>query len=352
MSVKSDSSSISRRRWQRRRKRTSSRPQPQLPTTYDESRNRVILGAATTLAICVVNFLNFRGYLQKNQSPRRSLLNDVVQHESMSQFIISVDDTASDHDLGILWQEPPFSPAVNKFYQCMGKQLTGKVGIEADGSITTSHIDVEEDWIDRMSKLAFMPTDAFALVKSGQVNDLQVITDQPIMAVKSLLSEKQRGRILGLFRHPVEHMANQLYKIKAEEGQDDTPLLEWMANTTGTQITKESDMIVKKIVGVKPTDSVTITDLKVAMDFVRDYVVVGLMTEQEESLRRFNLAMGWDDHRKNLDCMTGIFDDEESSFEQEPVVAPNSREWNAIAKRTPLDMSHRGRGGGHIGHNC
>jgi hypothetical protein len=214
----------------------------------------------------------------------------------------------------------------------MGKKLTGKVGIEADGTITTSHIDVEDDWIDRMSKLAFMPRDAFALVKSGHVNDLQVITDQPIMAVKSLLSERQRGRILGLFRHPVEHMANQLYKIKAEEGQEKMPLLEWMANNTGNVITEESDMIVKKIVGAKPTDSVSITDLKVAMDFVRDYVVVGLMSEQEESFRRFNLAMGWDDRQINFDCITGIFDEEETSFEQEPVVAPNSREWNAIAK--------------------
>ena len=263
----------------------------------------------------------------------------------MTLYIIPVDDTASDHDLGILWQEPPFSPAVNTLYQCMGKQLTGTVGIEADGTITTSHIDVEEDWIDRMSKLAFMPADAFALVKSGHVHDLQVITDQPIMAVKSLLSERQRGRILGLFRHPVEHMANQLYKIKAEEGQEKMPLLEWMANNTDNLITEESDMIVKKIVGAKPTDSVSITDLKVAMDFVRDYVVVGLMSEQEESFRRFNLAMGWDDRQKNLDCITGIFDEEESSFEQEHVVTPNSREWNAIAKsefHVIAFVAHRG----------
>jgi hypothetical protein len=146
-----------------------------------------------------------------------------------------------------------------------------------------------------------------------------------MIAVKSLLSKKQKGKILGLLRHPVESVAFHFSQLHpTERNAQREKFIENM----------ESDLLVKKIVGIKPTDEVSAADLRVAMDFVRDYVVVGLMSEQEESIRRFNMALGFDDSL-NSNCTIGS---EPVALDEEQRIAPNSAEWIAIAQKSPLDM--------------
>jgi hypothetical protein len=207
----------------------------------------------------------------------------------------------------------------------MGKKLTGKV-LSPDG-VTVTSVEVKDDWIDSMSKLALMPKDVSEMVKTGEVDDLLVITDQPLSAVNSFLSAKQKGRILGFFLHPADLVAIHFSSLNPAE-QNPKYRDHYIQSL-------ESDIMVKKIVGLKPTDPASFDDLKKAMNFVRNNVVVGLMNEQEESIRRFNKVMGLDD-KKNANCtekLTGSpIPDEEHAIVQ------HSPEWLAIAQKSPLDM--------------
>ncbi len=63
-------------------------------------------------------------------------------------------------------------------------------------------------------------------------------------------------------------------------------LLTWAAS-----INKDNEHVVKKLAG-KMHDTVTELDLRHAKELVRQYIVVGLTAEMEESIRRFNLIMG------------------------------------------------------------
>ncbi|KAL3800259.1 hypothetical protein ACHAWO_013841 [Cyclotella atomus] len=282
---------------------------------------------ALVLAFCVFSFTQFSNILVPPQPRAESIspLRRSLQEENFNSqdYLIPIVDPSSSKDVGILWQESPFALSVNSYYQCMGKRITGK--IEQNGAMST-HVDIQEDWTDAMAKLALMPADISGLVKSGEVDDLLVATDQPMAAVKSLLSEKQKGKILGIFHHPVESVAFLFSQLNHSENIPQYRE-KFIANM-------ESDLLVKKIVGIKPTDEVSVADLKVAMDFVREYVVVGLMSEQEESIRRFNKALGLDT-RLSSNCTAGS---ESVALDEEQRIAPNSAEWNAISMKSPLDM--------------
>ena len=282
--------------------------------------------AGLVLLFCISSIAQFSTILnspndQENSIPlRRSLQGDNTQTE----YIIPIADASTNEDVGILWQETPFSSTTHNYFECMGKKLTSK--IEAVNGVTPTSVSITNDWSDAMSKLALTPEDISALVKSGKVDDLLVLTYQPMAAVKTLLSEKQRGRIMGLFRHPAESVAIHFSKLSHSENNPKYRE-HYIKNM-------DSDLMVKKILGVKPTDAVSIADLRVAMDFVRNNVVVGLVSEQEESLRRFTKALGMDE-RLNVNCTVEL---EHVSLNEEQVIAQNSLEWIAIAQRSPLDM--------------
>jgi hypothetical protein len=74
----------------------------------------------------------------------------------------------------------------------------------------------------------------------------------------------------------------------------------------------EQDYMVHKLVNKPFGEPVTETDLIIAKELVRQRFVVGLMQEMEESVRRFNVALGVDvDVERNRGCMLEFFPEEQ-----------------------------------------
>ena len=280
--------------------------------------------AALLLLFSLVSLAQISSILNSSdESNNFSVLRRTLQSEEHSElpieFIIPIADRATNRDVAILWHDAdtPLAPSVNSYYQCIGKTVTGK------NSGHPAH-EIKDDWNDSMIRLALSQQDISELVKSGEMNDLMVMTSRPSNAARSYLSERQHGRILGLFRHPVDVVSSHFAELK-NSNVDEATFIEDM----------DSDIMVKKIVGLNPSDAVSVADVKVAMDFIRDYVVVGLISEMEESLRRFNLALGMDE-RQNSNCT--IHSELYSQDQEHFAIARNSPEWNAIAQKSPLDM--------------
>jgi hypothetical protein len=71
--------------------------------------------------------------------------------------------------------------------------------------------------------------------------------------------------------------------------------------------------MVHKLVNKSFGEKVTETDLIIAKELVRQRFVVGLMAEMEESVRRFNIALGVDvEEPRNKECMQEFFGEKES----------------------------------------
>lgn len=71
---------------------------------------------------------------------------------------------------------------------------------------------------------------------------------------------------------------------------------------------KDDNLIVRKLVDKSFTEPIDETDLMLAKAILRRRVVVGLMKEMEESVKRFNIVLGIDDSlESNQKCMNEYF---------------------------------------------
>ena len=76
--------------------------------------------------------------------------------------------------------------------------------------------------------------------------------------------------------------------------------------------------MVHKLVNKSFGEKVTETDLIVAKELVRQRFVVGLMTEMEESVRRFHVVLGLDGEKgREKECMEEFFGKKEGEEEEE-----------------------------------
>lgn len=189
---------------------------------------------------------------------------------------------------------------------------------------------------------------------------IQIFTMEPAFAGEKLYDADHQGRFLALFRHPVDRAVsmfcecnifdissffiksvlllhlecyllfftlftffpsrvycplclcifNQDYLQSATWERTYRPewasmsVLEWAALPNS-----ETDYMVHKLVNKPYSEKVTETDLIIAKELVRQRFVVGLMNEMEESVRRFNIALGVDteNNERNKQCMKEFF---------------------------------------------
>ena len=88
----------------------------------------------------------------------------------------------------------------------------------------------------------------------------------------------------------------------------DLSLLDWTKSHN-----RDNNHYVKKLAGNGYT--ATESDLEIAKHTIQSYFVVGLTTQIQESVQRFNVMMGIDDvsNKRHAGCMTGYFPDEKRS---------------------------------------
>ncbi|KAL7462716.1 hypothetical protein ACHAXS_003089 [Conticribra weissflogii] len=158
-----------------------------------------------------------------------------------------------------------------------------------------------EQGILRAERLGLVPSRKADIIFSSDVS----------FASDHLFDQTHRGRILALFRHPIDRLVSKFYYLQTATWErtyrpewKDITLLEWAEKVNG-----DENFLVKKIVGKKLNQKVDLGDLIVAREIVDKTFVVGLMEDMEESVRRFNKVLGIDDEgdERNRVCMEEFF---------------------------------------------
>lgn len=143
---------------------------------------------------------------------------------------------------------------------------------------------------------------------------------EPQVAGEHLYDEFNRGRILALFRHPIDRVVSKFYYLQTATWER-TYRPEWAELTIMEWAQKPSEdenFMVRKLVGKSFGDPVDLHDLIVAKELVRQRVVVGLMSEMEESFKRFNIVLGVDENEaRNKKCMDEFFGKEEEEVRKD-----------------------------------
>lgn len=113
-------------------------------------------------------------------------------------------------------------------------------------------------------------------------------------------------------------------------------VLEW-ANLPNS----ESDYMVHKLVNKSFGETVSETDLIIAKELVRQRFVVGLMEEMEESIRRFNVALGVDgEDERNRECMVEFFGEKHEEDEDVEDAANGVGEEKTLANTDNKNSNH------------
>ena len=112
---------------------------------------------------------------------------------------------------------------VKSIYECMGQTLANRAGVDPQylhqnkkeviafqpwpGVSRASYVNV-----DTTNKAGLNRAKNMGLVHSGLVD--MIITSDITYAVEKLFDESHKGRVLGLFRHPIDRLVSKFFYLQ------------------------------------------------------------------------------------------------------------------------------------------
>ena len=207
----------------------------------------------------------------------------------------------------MFWHVPKSGgTTVKSLYEYMGQTLANRVGgMEQFGHHEDAEIvvfqpfpqsDLQTVNVDVTSKEGILRAGEMGLATSGKA-DL-IVTSKPHFASMHLFDEEHIGRVLAMFRHPVDRAVSKFYYLQTATWERtyrpewaEISLEQWAGMKKGNN---DQNYLVRELNGKNFSDKVDENDLEVAKEMLRQRFTVGLMTKMEESIRRFNVVLGLD----------------------------------------------------------
>jgi len=283
-------------------------------------------------------------------------------------------------ETALFWHIPKSGGTTAKqLYQCMGKTLTIRIGVDpryghdqSDKLVVFKPLG-GKDWktvnVDTVSEKGILRAEEMGLAASGKADIIFAMDVN--FASSHLFDRLNKGRVLSIFRHPVDRLTSKFFYLQTATWERtyrpewaDMSVLEWAEKHN-----HDENFLVKKIVGKKLTEKATMADLIIAKEIVRRRFIVGLLDEMEESVHRFNVMLGVDESDdKTKECMTEVFgttkdesdksgeevdsvesqgdggDEEENTVEintnsnKHPQIVEGMPEYKVLAESNSLDM--------------
>eukprot|EP00804_Cyclotella_cryptica_P010884 CCRYP_008799-RA/>CCRYP_008799-RA protein AED:0.01 eAED:0.01 QI:0/-1/0/1/-1/1/1/0/363 len=290
----------------------------------------------------------------------KSAFSDWLELPSWRKNLRKIQEKPNGSDSILFWHIPKCGgTTAKKLYACMGKTITTRVGVLPQfGHQNSQKLVVfqpypDEDWrtvnVDTTVLEGIIRAKGMGLVQS-HVADV-IVSMEMGAAVQHLFDNKKegrnKGRVIALFRHPVERLVSKFYYLQVAYWEQSyhpewqtMSILEW-ARTKHAGA--DSNIMVQKLTGKAWGDRVGERDLRVAKKILRDHVIVGLLSDIEESFRRFNIVLGVDETMdRNQNCMNDFFGSKVpgtvTNSNEHPKVVEGSTVWNILVRKNTLDV--------------
>lgn len=177
------------------------------------------------------------------------------------------------------------------------------------------------------------------LLSTGLVD---AVSSPLIQPTADLFSSGHRGRVFTMLRHPIERATSYFYYIAKAIGDENySPLfenisIEQYASTHEDR--PEFNYLTKMLSNNvdKTSQQLTLDDLNQAKEILEKKVLIGLLSEKEESIHRFGNFFGW-----TLDSGTNFCHHDMIEWEQaetHPEITPTDTAWNLLWKKNAYDM--------------
>ena len=97
------------------------------------------------------------------------------------------------------------------------------------------------------------------------------------------------GRLLVMFRDPIERSLNRYEMTRLLTGNDSLTLEEYSTNP----VYSENNPLTRGLLGLGPHDTIGDVERNAAQESINQHVFIGLFDEMEESINRFELFFQW-----------------------------------------------------------
>jgi len=177
-------------------------------------------------------------------------------------------------------------------------------------------------------------------------NNVDIIfSSLPDYAVEHLFDESHKGRMLSMFRPPVDRLTSKFFYLGIATWEKtyrpewkDVDVLDW-----ANDINIDNNHMVKKLAGKVQKDEATELDLARAKETIKKRMIVGLMDKMEESFNRFNIVMNINakTNDKYTRCMNTYFGggtNKKSNSNSHPKVDESHPAYQVLAEKNKLDI--------------
>ena len=265
---------------------------------------------------------------------------------------LSTSPGGGEKEVYLFWHLPKSGGSTAKnIYKCLGLSLASRlkpsigkyeendiIAFEPFGRHSGTYVNVDVTTHEGMLR-----AEELGLVPSGKADIIFAM--EVSFAGDHLFDAQHKGRMLGLFRHPIQRLVSKFYYLQTATWEK-TYRPEWKGMdiyTWATTQNKENNIMVKQLSGLKFRDTATEVDLRRAMRTIEKRFVVGLTDEMKESIRRFNIIMNIDlTPLRNQNCMRRYFGHVKGSLKTNshphPNLEPGSPAWDALAEANSLDI--------------
>lgn len=280
----------------------------------------------------------------------------------MQSNLADVSSSLSKEDVPLFFHIPKAAgTAIQNLYWCMGLTLANEVGANEKFAHNKDtkllefqpfhSLDYHVVNVDTTSRNGILRAKNMGLVSSTDPAVDIVVSGEINYAAQNLFDEGHKGRVVAMFRHPVERAISMFYYLRKadwetsyHEDWNDVTILDWANSDEG-----EHSWVVRKLVG-KEKSSFTLTaeDLEVAKEILRTKVLIGLKDRFLPSIKRFNTYLGIDDSSANAqECLVefggrpkegDLESEKKHNADTHPMVPRGGKVWNALAKKNDMDV--------------
>mmetsp|Transcript_13680 Transcript_13680/g.18339 ORF Transcript_13680/g.18339 Transcript_13680/m.18339 type:complete len:345 (-) Transcript_13680:94-1128(-) len=183
--------------------------------------------------------------------------------------------------------------AVIDYYRCLGLVTSENLYI----SEGRSHIMLETHSVEGIHQAKDLE-----IVQRGLAD---VIFTPLLPAAMEMFDSNHQARVFALFRHPIDREVSLYYYRQIADWEGDGVYAPELANTPiETYFEQLKDRTDNFMISVllnkdRKTESITEEDLEYAKQILRNKVLIGLTSNMEESIQRFDIYFGWTEDTKH-----------------------------------------------------
>ena len=164
-----------------------------------------------------------------------------------------------------------------------------------------------------------------------------------IFEANDLVTPTARGRLFTVFRHPIERAISMFYYLQIADWEPtyDPELKFWTFEQYAQSSKVENNWLTRQLSN-QPFDDLGERNLQIAMEVIRQKFIVGLVTEMEATMDRFENIFRWKYHvnptsqeqcRQNLLSKGSNANTEKSGKPKE-----GSAEWKLLEEQNEYDL--------------